>query len=96
MIDASILVAWFLAEKSDPRVEIAFDTVARVETLAPSLLYYEVRNALLVSERRNRITEAMSTAFPSRSWLDCQFDWSLQGMTRAFIDSGPQTEAYRL
>ncbi len=63
VIDASILAAWFLDEKSDPRVEAAFDTVARVETLAPSLFSYEIRNALLVSERRNRITEAMSAAF---------------------------------
>jgi len=63
VIDASILVAWFLDEKSDPRVEAAFDMVERVETLAPSLFYYELRNALLVSERRNRITEAMSAAF---------------------------------
>ena len=63
VIDASILAAWFLDEKSDPRVEIAFDTVARVETLAPNLFYYEIRNALLVSEQRNRITEVMSAAF---------------------------------
>jgi predicted nucleic acid-binding protein len=65
VIDASILAAWFLAEKSDPRVEMAFDTAAGVETRAPSLLYYEIRNALLVSERRNRVTEAMSAAFLS-------------------------------
>jgi predicted nucleic acid-binding protein len=63
VLDASILVAWFLDEKSDPRVEAAFDTIARVETLAPSLFYHEIRNALLVSERRNRITESMSAAF---------------------------------
>jgi predicted nucleic acid-binding protein len=63
VIDASILVAWFLEEKSDPRVEAAFDTIARVETLAPSLFYHEIRNALLVSEWRNRITESMSAAF---------------------------------
>ena len=63
VVDASILAAWFLDEESDPRVEAAFDTVARIETRAPSLLYYEIRNALLVSERRNRITEAMSAAF---------------------------------
>ncbi len=56
MIDASILAAWFLYEKSDPRVEMAFDTVARIVTRAPSHLYYEIRNALLVSERRNRMT----------------------------------------
>ena len=63
VIDASILAAWFLDEKSDPRVETAFDTVAHVETRAPSLFYYEIRNALLVSERRKRITEVMSAAF---------------------------------
>ena len=63
VVDASILAAWFLNEKADPRVEAAFDTVTRVETRAPILLYYELRNALLVSERRNRITEAMSDAF---------------------------------
>lgn len=63
VIDASVLAAWFLAERSDPRVEMAFDTVTRIETLAPNLLYYEIRNALLVSERRNRITETMSLAF---------------------------------
>jgi predicted nucleic acid-binding protein len=63
VLDASILVAWFLDEKSDPRVEAAFDTIARVETLAPSLFYHEIRNALLVSEWRNRITESMSAAF---------------------------------
>lgn len=63
VLDASILVAWFLDETSDPRVEAAFDTIARVETLAPSLFYHEIRNALLVSEWRNRITESMSAAF---------------------------------
>jgi predicted nucleic acid-binding protein len=63
VIDASILAAWFLEEKSDPRVEAAFDTVTRIETRAPSLLYYEIRNALLLSERRKRITETMSAAF---------------------------------
>jgi predicted nucleic acid-binding protein len=63
VIDASILAAWFLDEKPDPRVETVFHIVARVETLAPTLFYYEIRNALLVSERRNRITEAMSAAF---------------------------------
>ncbi len=63
VIDASVLAAWFLDEKRDPRVEAAFDMAARVETRAPNLLDYEIRNALLVGERRNRITKAMSVAF---------------------------------
>jgi predicted nucleic acid-binding protein len=63
VIDASILTAWFLDERSDPRVETAIDTLARIEARAPTLLFYEIRNALLMSERRRRITEAMSAAF---------------------------------
>ncbi|HEY1864647.1 MAG TPA: type II toxin-antitoxin system VapC family toxin [Roseiarcus sp.] len=63
MIDASILAAWFLGERTDSRAETAFDTLAWVGTRAPSLLNYEIRNALLMSERRNRISEAMSAAF---------------------------------
>jgi predicted nucleic acid-binding protein len=39
VVDASILAAWFLNEKTDPRVEAAFDTVTRVETRAPIILY---------------------------------------------------------
>ena len=54
VVDTSILVAWFLNEKADPRVEAAFNAITRVQTRAPDLLYYELRNALLVSERRSR------------------------------------------
>ena len=63
VIDASILAAWFLGEKSDPRIETAIDALARIEACAPTLLFYEIRNALLMSERRRRITEGMSAAF---------------------------------
>ena len=62
VIDASILAAWFLDEKSDPRVETAFDALVRGEARAPSLLFYEFRNALLSSERRRRIAQAVSDA----------------------------------
>jgi predicted nucleic acid-binding protein len=34
-----------------------------VDACAPSLLFFEIRNALLLGERRKRITEAMSAAF---------------------------------
>ena len=91
VIDASILAAWFLDEKSDPRVETAFDTVARAETVAPSHFDYEIRTALLVSERRNRITEAMSAAFLRDLGL-LPFDWSLPGTMRAFWRS-PASES---
>ena len=64
VIDASVLAAWFLDEKRDPRVEAAFDMAARVEialaideleaseALTPSLFFFEVRNALVINEKR--------------------------------------------
>lgn len=64
--DASVLAAWFLDEKTDPRVEAAFDALSRVGSRAPAVFYYEIRNVLLVSERRRRITEAMSAEFLRR------------------------------
>jgi predicted nucleic acid-binding protein len=63
VIDASVLAAWLLGEHSDQRVETAFNALTRIEARAPSLLHHEIRNALLVSERRRRITEAMSAGF---------------------------------
>jgi predicted nucleic acid-binding protein len=63
VIDASVLADWFLEDKTDPRVEAPIDALTQVEACAPSLLFFEIRNALLVSERRRRITEAESAAF---------------------------------
>jgi predicted nucleic acid-binding protein len=64
--DASVLAAWFLDEKANPRVEAAFEALPRIGARAPSLFYYEIRNALLMSERRRRITGAMSAEFLRR------------------------------
>jgi predicted nucleic acid-binding protein len=63
VIDASVLADWFLEDKTDPRVEASIDALTQVDACAPSLLFFEIRNALLVSERRRRITEAESAAF---------------------------------
>ena len=63
VVDASILVAWFLNEKADPRVEAAFEALSRVGARAPGGVYYEIRNVLLMSERRRRITSATSGDF---------------------------------
>jgi predicted nucleic acid-binding protein len=60
VIDASVLADWFLEDKTDPRVEASIEALTQVDACAPSLLFFEIRNALLVSERRRRITEAES------------------------------------
>jgi predicted nucleic acid-binding protein len=63
VIDASVLADWFLEDKTDPRVEASIEALTQVDACAPSLLFFEIRNALLVSERRRRITEAESATF---------------------------------
>jgi hypothetical protein len=67
----------------NPRVEAAFGTVARVETGAPSPLYYQIRNVLLMSERRKTASPKLCRPRSFAISRSCQFDWSLQGMMRA-------------
>ena len=63
--------------------------------VAPSLFYYEIRNALLVSERRNRITEAMSAAFLRDLGAVAHSIGACWGRREPY-GSRPQAKAYRL
>jgi predicted nucleic acid-binding protein len=55
VIDASIALAWLLADEKDPRAERALDALHDTSALAPGIWLYEVTNALLVAERRRRL-----------------------------------------
>lgn len=63
VIDASILAAIALAEERHPRAFAALALLKRCSATAPTLLFFELRNVLLVGERRKRLTEAESGAF---------------------------------
>jgi predicted nucleic acid-binding protein len=63
VIDASVAMAWLFAESESPRIVAAFETIRRGEAAAPALFYFEIRNALLVAERRSRITREQSATF---------------------------------
>ena len=56
VIDASIVAALAFAEASSPKVAAAIVELATSEALAPSLFFFEVRNALVVNEKRGWIT----------------------------------------
>lgn len=56
VIDASILAAFALADERQPRAVSAIERLRNETALAPSLLFFEFRNVLLVSERRKRLT----------------------------------------
>jgi predicted nucleic acid-binding protein len=63
-LDASITVAWVL-EETNTRALLAQQTVENGQAIVPRLWWFEVRNALIVNERRGRIGELLSARFLS-------------------------------
>ena len=55
VLDASVTVSWLLEDEMDPQAELVSERVVRDGALVPQLWHLEVRNALVVAERRGRI-----------------------------------------
>jgi predicted nucleic acid-binding protein len=58
IVDASVTVSWYLAEESAPTGRQAFNQLGVAGAAAPILWWFEVRNALVVNERRGRLDAA--------------------------------------
>ena len=56
VVDNSIFLAWCLADEEEPTAAGAMQQVAEEGGVAPRIWWYELRNALLVNERRGRMT----------------------------------------
>jgi predicted nucleic acid-binding protein len=56
VVDASVIVASALSE-AHPRLDAILDQLQKDDWVAPPLWWFEVRNALLVNERRRRLHE---------------------------------------
>lgn len=63
VLDASIPACWALQDEEDPRASAAFARIRSDEAVVPSLWWFEIRNILVVSERRKRITESDTGIF---------------------------------
>jgi predicted nucleic acid-binding protein len=61
--DASIPACWAFQDEQDPRADAAYVRIRSEEALVPSLWWFEIRNILVVNERRKRITEADTGVF---------------------------------
>ena len=67
VLDASVAVAWCFEDENTPFTEGVLDLLsAGTEVLTPAIWPFEVANALLVAERRKRITVAQVTALLRR------------------------------
>ena len=55
VIDASTAAAWLFDDESEPRADAALARVAVESAIVPQHWHLEIRNALLVAERRRRL-----------------------------------------
>lgn len=63
VLDASVTACWAFGDENHPDAEAAFAMVHTEEVVVPALWWFEVRNVLLVNERRHRITEPETAVF---------------------------------
>jgi predicted nucleic acid-binding protein len=63
VLDASATLAWAFEDEKDAYADAVADSLQQARSIVPSLWSLEVANALLMGERRGRITEARVTQF---------------------------------
>lgn len=63
VLDASVASVWAFADEEHPIAAMAFEWLRTDTAIAPALWWFEVRNTLIVNERRGRITEAATAIF---------------------------------
>jgi predicted nucleic acid-binding protein len=63
VLDASITACWAFEDEDHPIAALALERVRTDEARAPGLWWFEVRNTLIVNERRGRLTEHDTAAF---------------------------------
>jgi predicted nucleic acid-binding protein len=56
VVDASISMAWLIEGEQTPEIMAVLDLCSVEGPVAPSLFHYEIANALMMAQRRRRIT----------------------------------------
>lgn len=63
VLDASICSVWALVDESDPLADQVMARLAQEPAMVPALWWFEIRNVLIISERRKRLTSDGSQEF---------------------------------
>lgn len=66
VLDASVAACWCFHDEDDPRADAAYDLLYDEYALVPLMWWFEVRNVVLLGERRQRISEDHATGFLDR------------------------------
>jgi predicted nucleic acid-binding protein len=85
VLDASVAISWAMRDESHAVADRALTALRTGTALVPGIWWFEVRNILVVNERRRRITPADSDRFLSNlQQLDIAIDH--QPDSRAVLD----------
>jgi predicted nucleic acid-binding protein len=77
VLDASIAACWAFEDEDHPRATLALERIRTDVARVPSLWWFELRNVLLVNQRRGRISELDTARFlRDLSHLGVTLDWS--------------------
>jgi predicted nucleic acid-binding protein len=63
VLDASIAITWAMRDEDHPLADLAFLEIQSGTAIVPGIFWYEIRNILVLNERRNRIMPDDSTRF---------------------------------
>ena len=68
VLDASVTLAWVFEDEAYPYADAVLEALADIEALVPAIWALEVGNALLVAERRGRLSQAATVQFLALLW----------------------------
>src|SRR5580658_5581785 len=63
VLDASIAACWAFDDEDHPMAALALERVRSDDARVPSLWWFEIRNVLIINERRGRLIEADTATF---------------------------------
>lgn len=65
VLDNSVVMAWCFEDEGNPYVDAVLNSMETVEAMVPAIWPLELGNALLVAERKKRLSEASVVRFLS-------------------------------
>lgn len=75
VLDASVALAWFLDDEQAPQADSVRSRLVRDSAFVPQLWHLEVRNGLIIAERRGRLSATrMNECLEALKWLPVQTD----------------------
>jgi predicted nucleic acid-binding protein len=81
ILDASIAITWAMRDEDHPIADLAFLEIQSGSAIVPGIFWYEIRNILVLNERRNRITPDDSARFlRNLEHLSIHVDFPQDGM----------------